>query len=122
MSATEDFEQARRIHVGELTATQVGGPWSNRWAITDADGAPIRASHLEHFLGTDVRVTKWMRNFEDMRSAPAEPLSDAKDAERWRKLRWFWEDERDMGPGGRWWTAVMCDNKPATPGDAIDAT
>jgi hypothetical protein len=42
------------------------------------------------------------------------------DAERWRALTWHWEDARDMGPGGRWWCSIMCDNEPATPAAAID--
>ena len=43
-----------------------------------------------------------------------------KDAERWQKLNWYWEDERDSGPGGRWWTSIHCDGKLKGPGAVID--
>ena len=53
----------------------------------------------------------------------ADALSaDRVDAARWRALQWYWEDERDMGPGGRYWTSVNVSlGRPATPGEAVDA-
>ena len=46
-----------------------------------------------------------------------------KDAQRWRWLRdkARWEDERDMGPGGRWWAAVLVKRGNPTLDAAIDA-
>lgn len=44
-----------------------------------------------------------------------------KDAERYRSLKWHWEDARDMAPGGRWWTSVSVDKGRPDTGSAIDA-
>ena len=39
---------------------------------------------------------------------------------RWAALDWHWEDERDSGPGGRWWCAILCNEKTPSPEAAID--
>jgi len=45
-----------------------------------------------------------------------------KDAARWRWVRnlWHWSDERDMGPGGRFWCAIMVNKGRPTLEDHID--
>lgn len=50
----------------------------------------------------------------------AERDSLRQDAERFRSLHWFWEDERDMAPGGRWWTTVNVPEGKPTVNAAID--
>lgn len=34
------------------------------------------------------------------------PVEQAKDGELFRSLKWRFEEDRDMGPGGRWWVSV----------------
>ena len=47
-----------------------------------------------------------------LRSRPARdgfvsvPVEQAKDGELFRSLTWRFEEDRDMGPGGRWWVSV----------------
>lgn len=43
------------------------------------------------------------------------------DADRWRAIDWRWEDERDMGPGGRWVAVVWVNKGRPSVNAAIDA-
>jgi hypothetical protein len=49
--------------------------------------------------------------------------TDAEDAERYRWLRdhAHWEDERDCGPGGRWWVSVSVKRGHPSMDKAVDA-
>jgi hypothetical protein len=48
---------------------------------------------------------------------------DTEDALRYRKLAKVahWEDERDMGPGGRYWISVLVSEGNPTFNEAIDS-
>ena len=79
-------------------------------AILHASGGVHMASVCEEALIGEI---------ERLRAQVAEMREDA---ERWRAVQWRWDDERDMGPGGRWWAAIHCSNKPKSPEAAIDRT
>ena len=67
-------------------------------------------------------------SFGRMRAALETTLSavasrDREDAERYHHLAKIvrWEDERDMGPGGRYWISIMVDKGKPTFQEAVDA-
>jgi hypothetical protein len=53
----------------------------------------------------------------------AQRARDREDAERYQHLAKIahWEDERDMGPGGRYWISIMVDKGKPTFEKAVDA-
>lgn len=59
-------------------------------------------SYIGYWEGSDITTADHIKQLERQ-------LAEArKDAERyrWLKPRWYWDDERDMGPGGRYWVAI----------------
>jgi hypothetical protein len=53
----------------------------------------------------------------------AERFNNQTDADRYRWLRAkaFWQDERDMAPGGRWYMIVVVNKGKPSVDEAIDA-
>ncbi len=92
--------------------------------MSNSEALPIVArwtGHVEaHDKGGFVAYGDYLAATATIQALQEEVARLKPDAERWRALKWHWDDERDMGPGGRWWCSIMCDNKPATPAAAID--
>jgi hypothetical protein len=84
---------------------------------------------LRWAYGEIARLTAELQTWKDAALAAAAGIVERdaelqevlKDAARWQNIRWHWEGERDMGRGGRWWTALWCNDKPATAEEAFDA-
>ena len=80
----------------------------------DYEGERAYRNHNRQLLEAHLRTTP--EGYRLVKEHENEALR--KDAERFRSLHWHYEQDRDMGPGGRWWTSVST-NDPKIRGDKI---
>lgn len=124
-----DAELAKQREAGPMEVTdelvQVAAKAICKWAGDDPDGTEGVLEYRQVDQQTIVnKVPNWYGYADYARAALSAVASrDREDAERYHHLAKIvrWEDERDMGPGGRYWISIMVDKGKPTFQEAVDA-
>ena len=112
-AVTQDLiAEASKLLEGDALAQPADEDALEQWARRSEALISIYVTALDEQDEDRTAAPEWAAVCDHLRTRPQRagfvsvPVEQAKDGELFRSLKWRFEEDRDMGPGGRWWVSV----------------